>query len=148
MPSAAVAFAAFTSTSSLCAPIARARRRATPPIASASSAAVRRASSRERRPPATTAWIAPDGAFYPCRISEHDALGVVIAEVRNFGELRKRGDLTECGWLRISENGWLFDGTGGRVTQPQYDTVFDVFQASSGKQRATLSMFFELLVVS
>jgi hypothetical protein len=97
--------------------------------------------------PNATAWLAPDGGFYLCRAGEHDAVGIMIANVKGYAGQRKHGDLTERGWVKVSESGYLVGGNGGRVTQAQYDVLFDIVSAWDGYNSDFVAGQFNALAV-
>ena len=80
-----------------------------------------------------TGWVAPNGDFYPCAVTDHDYVCWDLAPQFNLYSNRMPErysyDLTEHSWIRISTKGLCLENEAKleECTQKQMDTLFDIY---------------------
>jgi hypothetical protein len=84
------------------------------------------------------AWVAPEGAFYPCRWMEHDRLGYRLAAAL-YADPRGPWALEERGWLRIAQDGTAIRSSSREPpTDGQLNVLFALLQLSDGTFRESI----------
>lgn len=75
------------------------------------------------------AWIAPNGAWYPCGHGEHDATAARLMPNGGIIALEQRG------WLRLHGDGHIAMAETRRPTRAQRDTLADIAAVTTGEFR-------------
>jgi hypothetical protein len=88
-------------------------------------------------------WISPEGRFYPCKSWEHDSFAIDLA-ITIYGFNNGTKCLEEKGWIRLMNSGYPACNLKHSIpTQSQLDTLWDIFQVSTGDFQQELGHWIE-----